>query len=79
MTAFVVKNSMSHGIKKVEAELAMDEKSIFVREEDGLSHYYRKRYWASSYEEAVSKAEKIRTSEIGRLKKRIEYLEKLKF
>jgi hypothetical protein len=79
MVAYIVKDALSKGIRKVEAELAMDLRGIYVIGENGLSHYYGKRHWAPSYEEAIAKAETMRTKEIARLKRQIERLEKLKF
>jgi len=68
--AFITLHALTVGIQEVEVEDCFDSPTV-VKAVEGYPEYYRGREWHRSREEAIARAENMRSDRIASLKKQI--------
>lgn len=79
---FITKHALTDGIVKlwIPVEPTEDGYLSYIQNEPRWQHhFYAKKDWHRTHEEAASRAEKMRAAKIASAKKQIDRLEKLSF
>jgi hypothetical protein len=79
LKAFVTKYALSGGIQEIEAEDCFAISRNMIRDINSSLSLYHKGDWHRTKEDAVARAEEMRTAKIASLEKSIERIKKLKF